>query len=173
MSLGTFVPCSSDPKRGRFSYMGGRGGLLWQRITYQTSTGSVLVGQRSLGGNERTHGVVTTENAAGDVSIETVSSFFSWLERQLEQLTSHQLISAAKELPFDFCGGFVGYLGYELKAECGFPSSHVADTPDAAMFLADRCACDALSLLGHHLLRCITAVHSHRTTVCAMQGSCC
>lgn len=45
---------------------------------------------------------------------------------------------SAQQLPFDFWGGFVGYLGYELKAECGGDNAHEAATPDAAMFLADR-----------------------------------
>ena len=41
-------------------------------------------------------------------------------------------------LPFDFWGGLVGYLGYELKAEGGAANSHSASTPDASLFLADR-----------------------------------
>lgn len=42
-------------------------------------------------------------------------------------------------LPFDFCGGFVGYLGYELKRECGAAANqHASPFPDAAFFLADR-----------------------------------
>ena len=42
--------------------------------------------------------------------------------------------------PFDFRGGFVGYLGYETRAECGaqFLPSNAASTPDAAFFFADR-----------------------------------
>ena len=42
-------------------------------------------------------------------------------------------------LPFDFWGGFVGYLGYELRVECGSPPPrHASPLPDAALFLADR-----------------------------------
>lgn len=50
----------------------------------------------------------------------------------------HQDVSG---LPFDFWGGLVGYLGYELKAECGGRQAHASPTPDAMLFLADRCAC--------------------------------
>jgi para-aminobenzoate synthetase len=46
--------------------------------------------------------------------------------------------SEATGLPFDFDCGLVGYLGYELKAECGARASHAAGTPDAALILADR-----------------------------------
>jgi anthranilate/para-aminobenzoate synthase component I len=43
------------------------------------------------------------------------------------------------DLPFDFCGGFVGYLGYELKVECGAKANeHQSPFPDAAFFLADK-----------------------------------
>ena len=44
----------------------------------------------------------------------------------------------AGELPFDFTGGYVGYFGYELKADCGSSNRHRADTPDASWLFADR-----------------------------------
>jgi para-aminobenzoate synthetase len=59
---------------------------------------------------------------------------FEYLERELERLRPEQLPS----LPFDFACGFVGYLGYELKAECGGEAAHRAETPDAALLFADR-----------------------------------
>ncbi len=42
------------------------------------------------------------------------------------------------DLPFDFGLGWVGYLGYELKAECGGDRVHKSAQPDATMFFADR-----------------------------------
>lgn len=35
-------------------------------------------------------------------------------------------------------GGFVGYLGYELKADCGSSNVHRSDVPDAVLMLANR-----------------------------------
>ncbi|GAB3693715.1 aminodeoxychorismate synthase component I [Saccharopolyspora tripterygii] len=44
----------------------------------------------------------------------------------------------APPLPFDFTGGYVGYFGYELKADCGSPNRHRSPSPDAAWIFADR-----------------------------------
>jgi para-aminobenzoate synthetase len=42
-------------------------------------------------------------------------------------------------LPFDFRCGFVGYFGYEMRAECDSPTPrHVSPVPDAALYFADR-----------------------------------
>ncbi len=35
-------------------------------------------------------------------------------------------------------GGFVGYLGYECKGDCGAPVVHRSDVPDATLMLANR-----------------------------------
>ncbi len=51
----------------------------------------------------------------------------------------------AAALPFNFWGGLVGYLGYELKAECGCALAHAASTPDAVLYVADR-----LVAVDHH-----------------------
>jgi len=42
------------------------------------------------------------------------------------------------EVPFPFTGGYVGWAGYELRDECGLPTSRRAETPDAAWVFADR-----------------------------------
>jgi para-aminobenzoate synthetase len=41
-------------------------------------------------------------------------------------------------LPFDFTGGYVGYLGYECKADTGGAAAHTASTPDAVWLRCDR-----------------------------------
>jgi para-aminobenzoate synthetase len=71
---------------------------------------------------------VVTHDLGGDESI------FDYLDRRLAELRPAEL----PNLPFEFDCGFVGYLGYELKAECGHASPHESDHPDAAVLLADR-----------------------------------
>lgn len=61
-------------------------------------------------------------------------SIFDYLARRTEELR----LAAFPDLPFEFDCGFVGYLGYELKAECGHTSPHSSEHPDAAFILADR-----------------------------------
>jgi para-aminobenzoate synthetase len=56
------------------------------------------------------------------------------LQRRLEELRP----SERPDLPFEFDCGFVGYLGYELKSECGFDSPHTSSHPDAALIFSDR-----------------------------------
>lgn len=66
------------------------------------------------------------EHVAGDV--------FAYLERQLHA----RHLPAVPGLPTEFNLGYVGYLGYELKAECGGAAAHRTESPDAAFVLADR-----------------------------------
>ena len=44
----------------------------------------------------------------------------------------------AMELPFGFCGGWVGYLGYECKADTGGRLGHRAASPDACLLQVRR-----------------------------------
>jgi para-aminobenzoate synthetase len=87
-----------------------------------------------------------TAHAATGVTVEYLS-IFEALDREL---------SARKVEPpaglEGLIGGFVGYLGYECKADCGSPNAHRSDVPDAVLMLANRVvAVDHTS--GHtHLL---------------------
>jgi para-aminobenzoate synthetase len=79
--------------------------------------------------------------AAGEVSIErarrsTVEhrSIFDLLDREVAK----HAVEPPAELSRGLIGGFVGYLGYELKADCGSPNLHSSDMPDALMMLANR-----------------------------------
>ena len=58
------------------------------------------------------------------------------LERLGAELTARRV--AVPDTPVPFTGGLVGYLGYELKAECGGNAAHVSALPDAVLLRADR-----------------------------------
>jgi para-aminobenzoate synthetase len=63
-----------------------------------------------------------------------LASIFDVLDRELEARNIESPEAPAKGL----LGGFVGYLGYECKADCGSPNAHRSDVPDALMMLANR-----------------------------------
>jgi len=70
-----------------------------------------------------------------DGSTSERASIFDLLDRGL---AGHAIEPPPADLPPGLMGGFVGYLGYELKADCGSPNVHRSDMPDAVMMLANR-----------------------------------
>jgi para-aminobenzoate synthetase len=101
-------------ERGRFSFIGDSEGPLGAVVTYDVEAGQVRV---ERGGEVATHD----------------ESIFDYLDRELGELSR-----LSTDLPFDFDCGFAGYLGYELKADCGGDGAHRAATPDAAFVFAER-----------------------------------
>jgi para-aminobenzoate synthetase len=71
---------------------------------------------------------------ANGTTLET-GAIFDVLQREL---ATHTIEHPPEELPRGLLGGFVGYLGYECKADCGSPNAHRSDVPDAVMMLANR-----------------------------------
>ncbi|MFI1202608.1 aminodeoxychorismate synthase component I [Streptomyces sp. NPDC020883] len=104
----------ADSSLGRFSFMGDASGPLARVAEHDVwrSTTTVCTG-------------TATHTVSGP--------FLEWLEADLRALSVE-----TPDLPFDFALGWVGCLGYELKAECGGRRAHRSDQPDAAMVFADR-----------------------------------
>jgi para-aminobenzoate synthetase len=101
--------------RSRFSFFGDDSGPLAEFVRYDVESGRCEI--------ER----------AGRPTRKVAASVFDYLARQL---TSRRVDGAG--LPFDFTGGYVGYFGYEMKADCGSPNRHTSDVPDACWLFADR-----------------------------------
>ncbi|MEU9177982.1 aminodeoxychorismate synthase component I [Streptomyces sp. NPDC048550] len=101
--------------RGRFSVMGDATGPLARVATADVWSGCVTV------------------ESAGGASELVAAPFLEWVDRDLRSLHTE-----LPELPFDFALGWVGYLGYELKAECGGDLVHRSPVADATMVFADR-----------------------------------
>ncbi|MGA9871995.1 MAG: gamma-glutamyl-gamma-aminobutyrate hydrolase family protein, partial [Rhodococcus sp. (in: high G+C Gram-positive bacteria)] len=100
----------------RFTIMGDASGPLAEYITYR-------VGERRV------------DVHRSDGTVESVdSTFFDYLNGQLKDRAT----PPRHDLPFAFALGYVGYLGYELKADVGGQLVHTASTPDASMVFADR-----------------------------------
>ena len=121
------------PGLSRFSFMGDSSGPYSFKVLYDTHSGTVTVAD-SLG-------IRRIEN-----------SVFEYLREFIEQVRI-----APADLPFDFTCGFVGYLGYELKRECGAGFACKSATPDAYFLFADRLiAIDHLAAVTY--LVCIAPV---------------
>ncbi|HEU4462921.1 MAG TPA: aminodeoxychorismate synthase component I [Solirubrobacterales bacterium] len=97
------------------SYMGTTAGAERTFATYDVDSGEVTV---SSGGAE------TIEH----------KSIFDYLQKEMERIA----VEPPEGVERGLVGGYVGYLGYELKADCGSPNVHSSDMPDAAMMLANR-----------------------------------
>jgi para-aminobenzoate synthetase len=94
-------------------------------------------------------GRVTRHDAAG-VSVEE-TSIFDVLDRELRA----RAIATPEGPARGLLSGFVGYLGYECKADCGSPNTHRSDVPDAVMMLATRVvAVDHVQGLTHLISLC-------------------
>ena len=75
---------------------------------------------------------VTTHHAAKTDTEH--ASIFDVLDRELAARRLHPAGAPTRGL----IGGFVGYVGYECKADCGSPNTHRSDVPDAVLMLANR-----------------------------------
>ncbi len=100
----------------RFSVMGDGAGPLAEYVSYRVGTGKVRV--------ER----------PGRDDEELPQSIFDYLDTELRR----RALPADDGLPFSFDLGYVGYLGYELKAEAGAMAAYTSPTPDAGLLFADR-----------------------------------
>jgi para-aminobenzoate synthetase len=103
------------PGLSRFSFMGDGSGPLAEYVTFDVAEGAVDV------------------HRAGE-HLRVRRPFFEYLDDELRRRATPTPVG----LPFDFNLGYVGCLGYELKAETGGHAAHRADTPDAALIFADR-----------------------------------
>lgn len=104
-----------EPGMSRFSYLGDAGGPLGEVVRYRVGEGSVAV-TPSLGPPRSVPGGI-----------------LDYLRTQVARR-----VVDAPQLPFDFACGYVGYFGYELKADCGAPAAHRSPYPDAQWIFAGR-----------------------------------
>ncbi len=98
---------------------------LFSRERYAFWLDSSLVSERSRFSFMGTGMGTESEVVRGEV--------FSQLDSALREIDVQ-----APPLPFQFTGGYVGYLGYELKAECGSSNRHRSPFPDACLLRVDR-----------------------------------
>ncbi|WP_338894515.1 aminodeoxychorismate synthase component I [Streptomyces sp. TG1A-60] len=104
-----------EPGLSRFSFFGDGSGPLAELVRYDVDGGRCEIERE------------------GRPTRRVRASVFDYLKRQLASRRVD-----ATGLPFDFTGGYVGYFGYELKADTGSANRHNAETPDACWLFADR-----------------------------------
>ncbi|WP_338931822.1 aminodeoxychorismate synthase component I [Streptomyces netropsis] len=104
-----------DDRLGRFSVMGDATGPLAEVVLADVEN-------------------CTVTRQKSDGTTEVLSTpFLDWLDADLRARRVE-----VPALPFEFALGWVGYLGYELKAECGGSAAHSSPNPDGALIFADR-----------------------------------
>lgn len=136
----------------RFSYMGRRGGELWRRVEYTLGEDQAILGTMTVVGGDG-------QSEAHTFMAEEGTTFWDCLDDMVEstaRAVAQGGVSAvdasglalppgfsagraeSNELPFDFQCGLVGYIGYEMKEQCGGCRKHASGYPDASLFFADQ-----------------------------------
>ncbi|SFK82880.1 MULTISPECIES: aminodeoxychorismate synthase component I [Streptomyces] len=107
----------TSSETARFSFVGHPDGPSGEVLRYAVGTGHVEV-----------------LDADGRHRCRLPGGIFDVLDRR----TRERPAPHAPELPFGLKGGYVGYLGYEVKADCGSPNARSSSTPDAVWMTATR-----------------------------------
>ncbi|NMR29716.1 aminodeoxychorismate synthase component I [Crystallibacter degradans] len=94
---------------------------------------SIMADDAGAFGRYAEHRSGVTSVADGAVTTRIRSPFFRWLDG----VWGTPAVTGPVEVPGGFALGWLGYLGYELKRECG-GSDVAAATPDAALIFAGR-----------------------------------
>lgn len=102
----------ADPARARWSYIGDVSGPHAAAIRY------------------RSHGRILDVATSRGVRSEKIDIF--------EHLKRHQPSAAQSLPPCPFKGGYIGWFGYELRRDCGYPADRASPAPDALLIRADR-----------------------------------
>ncbi len=102
-----------EPGLDRFSFIGDAAGPLAEVVRYRVGAGCVVSDRDGVRTDAR-----------------PVLEYLSLRLREYE--------IRFPDVPFDFIGGYVGYLGYEVKADCGAATAHRSRYPDAQWIFADR-----------------------------------
>ncbi|KAJ4792305.1 Anthranilate synthase component 1 [Rhynchospora pubera] len=120
---------STDQNRARFSFMGGKGGPLWKQLTFR------LIDQSN---GSKSGGHLLIRDSSGSIKKNFLKDgFFEFIDKEIQSFQYDE--RDFEGLPFDFFGGFVGFLGYGLKIECGASvNRHKSTTPDACLFFSDN-----------------------------------
>ncbi len=103
-----------DYGSGRFSYLCKPDGVLGRTVCVNVNTHSIHI---------------TGKNG----HLETKGNFFDWLEKDLGRFEID-----LPEMPFEFALGWLGYIGYEMKGDCGAGNIHLSPYPDTVMVFCDR-----------------------------------
>jgi para-aminobenzoate synthetase len=102
------------------------------RLAQRSYLGTSAGADRCVLSYDVEQGTALAQRAGG---VETLrAGIFDLLDREVHK----RAVEPPPGLPPGLIGGFVGYLGYELKADCGSPNLHRSDIPDAVMMLATR-----------------------------------
>ncbi len=105
----------AEPGLARFSFIAAPDGPLGQIVSADSAAQTLRV-----------------EHADGTVD-EHSQSIFDYCSAELTRLSAE-----GPKLPFEFIGGFAGYLGYELGGECGSGAVHSSPLPDGGLLFCDR-----------------------------------
>ncbi len=128
-----------DLPTGRFTIIGDDTGPLAERLTYSVADQAWEV---------------TAQGRTSTVR----EGFFDYLGARLAE----RRVEHPRGLPTDFNLGYVGVLGYELKAETGGRAHHTSPLPDGALVFADRAV-----VVDHHerrtYLLCLTDIRNPGT----------
>jgi para-aminobenzoate synthetase len=102
------------PQGSRYSFLGNADGPWSEVLEYRVGSG-----------------VVSARCPSG--SCELAGTIFDVLESRLDERCAEP-----SDLPLPLTSGYVGYFGYEVKADCGSPNLYNSGQLDAAWIFADR-----------------------------------